>query len=61
MADSKSTQDSVASYKVTKSKDHVDVQVTAGKLAGKSARLIPMPASGAYFNIPDTADNKSEK
>ena len=41
----------VTSYSVKVSEDHVDVTVTAGRLVGKSARLIPMPPAAAYFNV----------
>jgi hypothetical protein len=50
-SDARSKKGSVTSYKVTISKDHIDVTVTSGRLAGKSARLIPMPPAAAYFNV----------
>ena len=44
-------QEGVKSYRITVSRDHIDVTVTEGRLIGKSARLIPMPPAAAYFNV----------
>lgn len=41
---------SIGSMKVVPKGDSVEVTVTSGTLTGRTARLITVPPSGAYFN-----------
>ena len=42
----------VCSYEVTERDGSVEIKITSGSLEGKSARVIQMPPSAAYFNAP---------
>jgi hypothetical protein len=51
----------VVTYKIRKSGVHIDVEITSGKLTGRTARVIPMPPSGAYFNNEPPTESPTKK